>query len=99
MMMLSNFHFHHIFHIYIEMHHSNISTYSMALQIHTYIILDIDTLLCTMHGLEVGLPSRHVPQRQHSAEEYHQSIIKCDKNSQQATKTNYNIITQLINAS
>ena len=48
MIILSNFHFHHTFHIYIEMYHSNISTYSMALQIHTYKILDIDTLLCTM---------------------------------------------------
>ena len=48
MIILSNFHFHHIFHIYIEMHHSNISSYSMALQIHTYPTLDIDTLLCTM---------------------------------------------------
>ena len=46
MIILSNFHC--IFHIYIEMHHSNFNTYSIALQIHTYIILDIDTLLCTM---------------------------------------------------
>ena len=39
------------------------------------------------HGLEVGLPSQQILSRQLCAEEYHHSIIKCDKNTQQATKT------------
>ena len=96
MMMLSNFHFHHIFHIYIEMHHSNISTYSIACFTNTYLPYSWHWQSPVHHGLEVGLPSRHVPYRQPSAEEYHQTIIKCDKNTQQATKTNNNTIT-LIN--
>ena len=94
MIILSNFHFYHLFYIYLEMNHSNINTYT-----NTYLPYSWHLHSLLHHGLEVGLPSRHVPPSKHSAEEYHQPNIKCDNNTQQATKTNNNIITQFINAS
>ena len=98
MILKSNFHFHHIFHINIEMASFK---YQHIINGFTNTYLPYSRHLHSLvhHGLEVGLPARQIPQRQLCAEEYNPPIIKCIKNTQQATKTNNNIITQLINAS
>ena len=98
MVIISNFHFYHIFHINIEMASFKYQHICNGFT-NTYLPYSLHWHSPVHHGLEVGLPSRQIHWRQLCAEEYHHPIIKCDKNTQQATKTNKNIITQFINAS